>query len=85
MKEVTSQVSEAAVDCGVIYKTDATSASLAMVDEATEEMCGRVVYPAAATKNAPQPELAASFLDFLKTKDASDCFEKVGFTPLAEV
>lgn len=84
VKEVTSQVFEAAVDCGVIYKTDATSANLTMVDEATEEMCGRVVYPAAATKNAPQPELAASFLDFLKTKDAGDCFEKVGFTPLAE-
>ena len=84
VKEVTSQVTEAAVDCGVIYKTDATSANLTMVDEATEEMCGRVVYPAAATKNALQPELAASFLSFLKTKDASDCFEKVGFTPLAE-
>ncbi|MDY5270643.1 molybdate ABC transporter substrate-binding protein [Tractidigestivibacter sp.] len=84
VKEVTSQVFEAAVDCGVIYKTDATSANLTMVDEATEEMCGRVVYPAAATKNAPQPELAASFLDFLKTKDAGDCFEKVGFAPLAE-
>lgn len=84
VKEVTSQVTEAAVDCGVIYKTDATSANLTMVDEATEEMCGRVVYPAAATKNALQPELAASFLSFLKTKDAGDCFEKVGFTPLAE-
>lgn len=84
VKEVTSQVSEAAVDCGVIYKTDATSANLTMVDEATEEMCGRVVYPAAATKNAPQPDLAKSFLDFLKTPDASDCFQKVGFTPLAE-
>ncbi|MCI6548940.1 MAG: molybdate ABC transporter substrate-binding protein [Coriobacteriaceae bacterium] len=84
VKEVTSQVFEAAVDCGVIYKTDATSANLTMVDEATEEMCGRVVYPAAAIKNAPQPELAASFLDFLKTKDAGDCFEKVGFAPLAE-
>lgn len=84
VKEVTSQVTEAAVDCGVIYKTDATSANLTMVDEATEEMCGRVVYPSAATKNALQPELAASFLSFLKTKDAGDCFEKVGFTPLAE-
>ena len=84
VKEVTSQVTEAAVDCGVIYKTDATSANLTMVDEAMEEMCGRVVYPAAATKNALQPDLAASFLSFLKTKDAGDCFEKVGFTPLAE-
>ncbi|MGI6229778.1 MAG: molybdate ABC transporter substrate-binding protein [Tractidigestivibacter sp.] len=84
VKEVTAQVSEGAVDCGVVYKTDATSDSLTMVDEATEEMCGRVVYPAAATKNALQPELAQSFLDFCKTSEASDCFEKVGFTPLAE-
>lgn len=84
VKEVTSQVAEAAVDCGVIYKTDATSANLSMVDEATEEMCGRVVYPAAATMAAPQPDLAKSFLEFLKTSDASACFQKVGFTPLAE-
>ena len=83
-KEVTLQVSEAAVDCGVIYRTDATSAGLTMVDEATEDMCGRVVYPVAATKAARQPELARSFLDFLKTEDARDCFAKVGFVPLAE-
>lgn len=83
VKEVTSQVSEGSVDCGIIYKTDATTAGLTMVDEATEQMCGRVVYPAAVTKEAKQPELAAKFLDFLKTSDASDCFEKVGFTPLA--
>ena len=84
VKEVTSQVSEGTVDCGVIYKTDATSAGLTMVAEATEAMCGRVIYPAAATKNALQPDLAKSFLGFLKTGDASACFEKVGFTPLAE-
>ena len=83
VKEVTSQVSEGSVDCGIIYKTDATSANLTMVDEATEEMCGRVVYPAAMTKNALQPDLAKEFLDFLKTSDASGCFEQVGFTPLA--
>ncbi len=40
VKEVTTQVKEASVDCGVIYKTDATSAKLQMVGEATEEMCG---------------------------------------------
>ena len=83
VKEVTTQVSEAAVDCGVIYKTDATSAKLDMVDEATEEMCGRVVYPVAVLKGSKQPELAKSFLEFLKTSDASSCFEEVGFTPLA--
>ena len=84
VKEVTTQVKEASVDCGVIYKTDATSAKLQMVGEATEEMCGRVVYPAAATKNAEQADLAKKFLEFLKTSDASACFEKVGFTPLSK-
>ena len=83
VKEVTSQVKEGAVDCGVIYKTDATSAGLTMVDEATKDMCGQVVYPAAVTKNAPQPEGARSFLEFLKGSEASADFEEVGFTPLA--
>ena len=83
VKEVTSQVSEGAVDCGVIYKTDAFSAGLTVVDEATKEMCGQVVYPAAAMKNAPQAEGAKLFLEFLKGTEASKCFEEVGFTPLA--
>ena len=82
VKEVTTQVKEASVDCGVIYKTDATSAKLQMVGEATEEMCGRVVYPAAATKNAKQADLAKKFLEFLKTSDASACLVKLLFTPL---
>ena len=84
VKEVTTQVKEASVDCGVIYKTDATSAKLQMVGEATEELCGRVVYPAAVTKNAKQADVAKKFLEFLKTSDASACFEKVGFTPLSK-
>lgn len=83
VKEVTSQVAEATVDCGVIYQTDAYSDGLEVVDEATPEMCGQVVYPAAATKDAPNPEGAAAFLEFLKGSEASACFEEVGFTPLA--
>ena len=46
-------------------------------------MCGQVVYPAAATKNALQPEGARAFLEFLKGDEASADFEEVGFTPLA--
>ena len=84
VKEVTSQVAEATVDCGVIYQTDAYSDGLEVVDVATPEMCGQVVYPAAATKNAPNPEGAAALLEFLRGSEASACFEEVGFTPLAE-
>ena len=53
-----------------------------MVDDATKEMCGQVVYPAAALKNAPQAEGAKLFLEFLKGPEASKCFSEVGFTPL---
>lgn len=83
VKEVTTQVAEGSVDCGVVYRTDAFSAGLTVVDAATPEMCGQVVYPAAQTSNAPNPEGAAAFLEFLRGDAASACFEEVGFTPLA--
>ena len=82
VKEVTSQVSENAVDCGIIYQTDAFSAGLTVVDTATAEMCGQVIYPAAVLKTSRHPEQAQAFLDFLRTPAASAVFEAVGFTPV---
>lgn len=83
VKEVTTQISEGSVDCGIIYQTDAYSAGLKVTDTATEEMCGKVVYPAAVLKNSKQADKAKAFLDYLKTDEASKVFEKVGFTPLS--
>ena len=81
VKEVTTQVSEAAVDCGIIYQTDAFSAGLTVVDTATKEMCGQVIYPAAIMNVSKNPEAAKAFLEYL-TSDAADAvFEEVGFTP----
>ena len=82
VKEVTTQVSEGTVDCGVIYATDAFSAGLTVVDEATAEMCGQVIYPAAVMKNSANPDAAKAFLDFLPTDEAMACFEAVGFSPM---
>ena len=82
VKEVTTQVSEASVDAGVIYCTDAYSAGLSFVDEATAEMCGQVIYPAAVMKSALSPDAAREFLAYLQTKEAGDVFESVGFTAL---
>ena len=82
VKKVTTQVSEAAVDCGIIYATDAFSAGLTVVDKATADMCGQVIYPAAVMKNSANPEAAKAFLDFLSTDEALACFEAVGFSPL---
>lgn len=82
VKEVTTQVTEAAVDCGIIYQTDAFSAGLTVADTATKEMCGQVIYPAAVMNVSKNPEVAKAFLAYL-TSDAADAvFEEVGFTSL---
>ena len=83
VKEVTTQVSEATVDCGIIYQTDAFSAGLTVVDTATAEMCGQVIYPAAVLNGAKNVEAATAFLEFLTGDAADTVFEAVGFTPIA--
>lgn len=83
VKEVTTQVSEGTVDCGIIYATDAFSAGLDTVDEATADMCGQVIYPAAVLKNSAHADEAKAFLDYLTTDEAGKVFESVGFTTLA--
>ena len=80
VKEVTTQVSEGSVDAGVIYCTDAFSAGLTIVDEATPEMCGQVIYPAAVLNTSEHPEEAQAFLDYLSTDEAMAVFEEVGFS-----
>ena len=80
VKEVTTQITEASVDAGVVYCTDACSAGLTPVDEATKEMCGQVIYPAAVLKAAPNAEAAKEFLAYLQTDRAATVFEGVGFS-----
>lgn len=82
VKEVTTQVAEASVDCGIIYCTDAFSAGLTVVDSATKEMCGQVIYPASVLKTAEHAEAAQVFLDYLVTDEAMAIFERVGFSPV---
>ena len=83
VKEVTTQVKEASVDCGVVYCTDAFSAGLTVVDSATKDMCGQVIYPASVLKTAKAPAEAQAFLDYLTTPEAMAVFENVGFSPVA--
>ena len=83
VKEVTTQVTEASVDCGIVYCTDAFSAGLTPVDYATKEMCGQVIYPAAVLNISKNHEAAKEFLAYLQTEDAMKVFEAVGFAPVA--
>ena len=84
VKEVTTQVRENSVDCGIIYATDAFSAGLETVDSATTEMCGQVIYPASVLKDSKNAEAAQAFLDYLTGSEASEIFRSVGFTPLGK-
>lgn len=79
VKEVTTQVSEGSVDAGVIYCTDAFSAGLEIVDYATAEMCGQIIYPACVINTTKNAEAAQEFLDYLTTDAAMEVFESVGF------
>lgn len=81
VKEVTTQILEGSVDCGIIYATDAFSAGLEVVDEATAAMCGQVIYPAAVLCASQDKAAAQAFLDYLQTPEAMAVFESVGFSP----
>ncbi len=81
--EVATQVKEGAVDCGIIYATDAATHGLTVVDETDETMCRRVVYPAAVIGSGSAPEAAQAFLDYLAADGAAaGILENIGFTVL---
>lgn len=80
VKEVTTQVSEAAADAGIIYATDAYSAGLPVVAQADDTMCKQVIYPAAVLNISENQDAAEAFLDYLKTDDCMKVFEEAGFT-----
>ena len=85
--EVTSFIKQSSVSAGIVYKSDATTYQLKVVDYATQEMCGRVLYPAALIKNANSEIVKTatrSFLDYLTNDDAMDEFNKVGFVSACE-
>ena len=83
VKEIATQVAEAVVDCGIIYQTDAFSAGLTVVDTATADMCGQVIYPAAVMNTTRNEEAARAFLAYLNSNAADEVFSQVGFTPIA--
>lgn len=84
VKEVVTQVKEGAVACGIVYATDARSAGLQVVDQATPQMCSQVIYPAAVITSGSQPEAAQAFLDYLRSDAAEPVFSEVGFSLLGQ-
>lgn len=83
VKEVTTHVCEGVVDCGIVYGTDAFSAGLEVVDTATAEMCGQVIYPAAVLNVTENEQAARDFLAYLQGAEAAAVFEGVGFSMMS--
>lgn len=80
VKEVLAQVAAGAVDCGVVYGTDAaTSQEVAVVAEAPAGSHRPITYPAAVMKGARDAEAARAFVEFLKGPEASAVFKEIGF------
>ena len=80
VKEVLAQVESAAVDCGVVYISDAvTGKGITVVATAPEGSHKPVNYPAAVLKATRNEQAAKDFLAYLQGPDASNVFTDIGF------
>lgn len=80
VKEVLSQVEAGAVDCGVVYVSDAaTGTGIQVVAAAPEGSHKPVNYPAAVLKSSQNVDAAKAFLAFLQGPEASKVFTDIGF------
>ena len=75
-----AQVEAAAVDCGVVYISDAaTGTGIRVVATAPEGSHKPVNYPAAVLKASKTAFAAEAFLEYLKTDAATKVFTDIGF------
>ncbi len=80
-RTVLSWVETSAVDCGVVYATDAyTTKHVKIVAVAPEGACKKIIYPAGIVKSCKNAEAAADFMTYLQTDETLDLFEEYGFT-----
>jgi molybdate transport system substrate-binding protein len=80
VKEVLVQVAANAVDCGIVYGTDAaTSDGVEVAASAPEGSHRPIVYPAAILKRVKDEAAARAFAEFLKGEESTNVFESIGF------
>lgn len=83
VRTVLAWVETGAVDCGVVYATDAyTSELVKIVCEAPEGSCRQVLYPAGIVGDSENQEAAQEFLNYLQSEEIMELFGSYGFTPV---
>ncbi len=81
VKEVLVQVASGAVDCGIVYATDAaTNAGVEVVAAAPAGSHKPIVYPAAILKRTKDEAAAKAFVEFLKGPESAAVFREIGFS-----
>jgi molybdate transport system substrate-binding protein len=67
-------------DASIVYKTDAAiSRKVRVAFTVPPDQGPKISYPAALLKDAPQPEAAKKFLDYLGSEAAAKIFRQFGF------
>lgn len=80
VKEVLVQVAAGAVDCGIVYGTDAAANSgVEVVAKAPEGSHRPITYPAAILKRTKNEPAAQAFVAFLKSDECTAVFKSIGF------
>jgi molybdate transport system substrate-binding protein len=80
VKEVLAQVEAGAVDCGVVYSTDAaTSNGVEIAAEAPSGSHAPITYPAAILSRVKDEAAAKAFIEFLKSDASATVFKRIGF------
>lgn len=81
VRTVLSWVETGAVDCGVVYATDAyTTDEVEIICEAPQGSCRQVLYPAGVVRASADTEEAMRFLMYLQEEESMELFESYGFT-----
>lgn len=83
VREVLSQVSSGAVDCGVVYSTDAAvDPGVEVVADAPSGTHAPITYPAAMLKSVEDEDASAAFFNYLKSDEAKSVLAAYGFDAL---
>ena len=81
VRTVLSWVETAAVDCGVVYATDAyVTENVDIICEAPEGSCSKVIYPVGIVAASEHPDEAAAWLAFIQREESMELFASYGFS-----
>ncbi len=85
VRSVLNYVETGEVDAGLVYRTDAaTSDKVKIVAAAPAGSSKPIIYPMAVIASSKQQQEAQQFEDFLTSAEATQLFEKYGFTKPAQ-